>query len=92
MLNLKEDPTSNHVREMAIYFNAELDEGNDASTITMNNDKAKGFISSYRLFRGLSVWVYNITFLLDFRVELGLSEDKPYYFCYNVKGFFSQVR
>ena len=88
MLNLEEDPASNHVREMAKYFNAELDEGNDASTITMDNHMANGFISSYRLFSGLTVWVYNVTFLSDFKVDLGLSEDRPYYFCYNVKGHF----
>lgn len=88
MLNLEEDPASNHVREMAKYFDAVLDEGNDASTITMDNDKAEGFISSYRIFNGLSVWVYNITFHDDFKVDLGLSEDRPYYFCYNVKGHF----
>lgn len=88
MLNLEENPASNHVREMAKYFNAELDEGNDASTIAMDNQMAKGFISSYRLFSGLSVWVYNVTFLSDFNVDLGLSEDRPYYFSYNVKGHF----
>ncbi|MFT4665649.1 MAG: AraC-like DNA-binding protein [Ulvibacter sp.] len=88
MLNLVEDSKANHVREMAIYFDAELDEGNDASTITMDNHKAKGFISSYRIFSGLSVWVYNITFLSDFKLDLGLTKDSPYYFCYNVKGHF----
>jgi AraC-like DNA-binding protein len=88
MLNLKEDPASDHVREMATYFSAKLDEGNDASTITMDNDKAKGFISSYRIFTGLSVWVYNINFGSGFKVDLGMSEDSPYYFCYNVKGHF----
>ncbi|WP_020570527.1 helix-turn-helix transcriptional regulator [Neolewinella persica] len=88
MLNLKEDPASEHVREMAAHFNAKFDNGNDASTITVNNDQAKGFISSYRLFAGLSVWVYNITFCEDFIVNLGLSEDRPYYFSYNVKGHF----
>ena len=88
MLKLKEDPASNHVREMAIYFNAELDEENDASTITMNNEKAKGFISSYRIVTGLSVWVYNINFRSDFKINLDFSEDSPYYFCYNVKGYY----
>jgi AraC-like DNA-binding protein len=88
MLNLVENPSSDHVREMAVHFNAELDESNDASTITMDNDKAKGFISSYRIFDGLSVWIYNVTFFSDFKVVLGLSEDKPYYFCYIVKGHF----
>jgi AraC-like DNA-binding protein len=88
MLNLEEDPSSNHVREMALYFDAVLDEGDDASTITMDNDKAKGFISSYRIFSGLSVWVYSVKFLSDFKVDLGLSEDSPYYFCYNVKGHY----
>lgn len=88
MLNLVEDPDSNHVREMAAHFDAELDESNDASTITMDNHKAKGFISSYRIFSGLSVWVYNLTFFSDFKVDLGQSEDSPYYFCYNVAGHF----
>lgn len=88
MLNLEEDPRSNHVKEMARYFDAELDEENDASTINMDNEKAKGFISSYRLFDGLTVWVYNITFYSDFRVDLDLGDDGPYYFCYNVKGHF----
>lgn len=88
MLNLKEDPAAEHVKEMATYFNAELDEGNDASTLIMDNDKAKGFISSYRLFTGLSVWVYNINFRSDFKVDLGLSKDRPYYFCYTVKGYY----
>lgn len=88
MLNLIEDPNANHVRDMAVHFDAELDEGNDASTITMDNHKAKGFISSYRIFSGLSVWVYNITFLSDFKVDLGLSEDILHYFSYNVKGHF----
>jgi AraC-like DNA-binding protein len=88
MLNLVEDPSADYVREMAKYFNAELDEGNDASTITMDNEQVKGFISSYRLFSGLSVWIYNITFLNDFEVDLRLSEHRPYYFCYNVKGHF----
>ena len=88
MIKLKEDPAANHVMEMATYFNAELDRSNDASTITMDNAKAKGFISSYRLFDGLSVWVYNIKFQSDFKIDLGLSVDRPYYFCYNVKGYF----
>lgn len=88
MLNLAEDPAANHVREMAKHFNAELDEGNDASTITMDNGKAKGFISSYRLFNGLSVWVYNVIFRSEFKVNLDLSPDGPIYFCYTIKGHF----
>lgn len=88
MLNLEEDPASEHIREMATYFNAELDEGNDASTITIKNDKANGFISSYRIFSGLSVWAYNVIFYSDFQIDLGQSEDSPYYFSYNVKGHF----
>ncbi len=88
MLKIKEDSGSEHVRAMAKYFNSKLDKGNDASTIAINNDQANGFISSYRLFNGLRVWVYNVTFLKDFEVDMGLSEDRPYYFCYNVKGHF----
>lgn len=88
MLHLVEEPAANHVRKMAKHFNAKLDEGNDASMITMDNKKAKGFISSYRLFSGLSVWIYNITFFSDFRIDLALSTAGPIYFCYTMKGHF----
>ncbi len=89
MLNLEENQSSSNLLKIAAYFNAELDEVNDNSTITMDNDKGKGFISSYQIFKGLSVWVYNITFQNDFNVKLELSEDSPYYFCYNVRGYYS---
>lgn len=88
MLILEEDPGLNYMREIAIDFNATLDEGNDASTISMDNHKAKGFISFYSIFSGLSVLVHNVTFLSDFKFDWGLSEDSTYYFCYNVKGHF----
>ncbi len=88
MKTLVLDKAVNNMREMAAHFNAELDEGNDAATITMDNHKAKGFISSYRIFRGLTVWVYNITFLSEFKVDLGIPEKRPYYFSYNVKGHY----
>lgn len=88
ILNLEEDAPSNHAQAMATYFQSELDESNNASTITMDNDKAKGFISSYRVFNSLTVWIYNVTFLSDFNVDFGLSEDRTCYFSYNVKGHF----
>lgn len=88
MLNLKEDSEAIHLRLMAKQFEANLEEGMDASTITMTNNKAKGFISTYRLFNGLSVWVYNVTFGSKFKVELKLSPEGPIYFCYNIKGHF----
>lgn len=94
MLNVVEDIDvnvdidANRVRKMAAYFNAELDEDNDALTITMDNQKAKGFISSYQISSGLSVRVYNITFHSDLVVDLERSRDGPYCFCYNVQGHF----
>lgn len=74
---------------MAAHFGADLDEGDDASAITMDNGKAKGFISSYQVFPGLTVWIFNIIFQLDFKVHWKLTEEGPYYFSYNVKGHFS---
>jgi AraC-like DNA-binding protein len=88
MLNLVEGPAANLVREMAVYFNTDLVEGNDASTITMNNKKAKGSISSYQLFNGLSVCLYNIAYSSEFKIDLALSRDGPIYFYYNIKGHF----
>lgn len=73
---------------MSAYFDTELEEENDASTISLNNRYGSGFISSHQIFKGLTVWVYNITFQSDFKINLGLSKDRPYYFCYNVKGHF----
>jgi AraC-like DNA-binding protein len=88
MLNLADDSVADHVRKMAVHFNAKLDEGNDASTITMDNEQAKGFISSYRIFSGLSVWVYNVKFGSDYKIDLGLFDARPYYFSYNVQGHY----
>src|SRR5680860_183902 len=88
MLNLIEDPLANHMREMAVHFKATLDEGNDSSTITMDNGRGKGFISSYLVFPGLRVWVFNITFRSDLKIRLEISKEGPVYFSYNVKGHF----
>lgn len=88
MLSLEENPRVNHVRQIAEYFEAEIDESYDASIVTMSNDKAKGFISSYQIYPGLLVWVYNIVFQTEFKVNLELAKDGPYYFSYNVKGNF----
>jgi AraC-like DNA-binding protein len=88
MLNLAEDPDAAHIHKMAIYLNADVDEDNDVSTITMDTDKAKGFISSYRIFSGLTVLVYNIEFQSDSKIDLGLSDERSYYFSYNVRGHF----
>ncbi|MFT4969176.1 MAG: hypothetical protein ACI9O4_000921 [Chitinophagales bacterium] len=54
MLNLDEDLASTHLREMATYFNAKLDEGNDASTITMDNE-AKGFVRRSTISKPISL-------------------------------------
>lgn len=90
MLNLIEDPLADHMPEMAVHFKATLEEGNGSSTITMDNGRGKGFISSYLVFPGLRVWVFNITFRCDFRIRLELSREGPVYFSYNVKGHFLQ--
>jgi AraC-like DNA-binding protein len=89
MLNLVEKRNIlSNLEQIAEYFEIPLDKSNDASTIIIDNHKAKGFISAYKLFKGLSVLVYNITFQSDFKINLELSKESPYYFCYTVKGHF----
>jgi hypothetical protein len=86
MLNLAEKRNIiSNFEQIAQYLEVNLDDSNDASTINIDNHKAKGFISAYKLFQGLSVLIYNITFQSDFKINLELSEESPYYFCYNVK-------
>jgi AraC-like DNA-binding protein len=89
MLNLVEKRNIlSNLEQIAEYFEIPLDDSNDASTISIDNHKAKGFISAYKLFQGLSVLVYNITFQSDFKINLELSKESPYYFCYTIKGHF----
>lgn len=88
MLNLSDNKRANQIRQMAAHFDAELEEGNDSSSITMDNGRAKGFISSYRVFPGLIVWIYNIDFHSDFNALWEPTKECPYYFSYNVKGHF----
>ncbi|KKN48544.1 hypothetical protein LCGC14_0651790 [marine sediment metagenome] len=88
MLNLTEDPLANYMPEMALHFKTLLDETNDSSTITIDNGRGKGFISSYLVFPGLRVWVFNIIFRSDFKIRLKFSKKGLIYFSYNVKGHF----
>ena len=89
MLNLVEKRNIlSNLEQIAKYFEIPLDDSNDGSTISIDNHKAKGFISAYKLFQGLSVLVYNITFKSDFKINLELSKESPYYFCYTIKGHF----
>lgn len=77
-----------YTKALAVHFAGELEENDYGSTIKIDSHKAKGFISSYRIFGGLTIWVYNLTFHSDFKVDLVPSENPYYYFCYNVKGYF----
>lgn len=84
----KEELSYDYTKGLAVHFSGELEENDYGSTIRIDSQKAKGFISSYRIFGGLTVWVYNLTFHSDFKVDLIPSEHLYYYFCYNVKGHF----
>ena len=89
MLNLKEKRNIlSNLEQIAEYFETPFDRSNDESILSIDNHKAKGYISAYKLFQGLSVLVYNITFKSDFEINLEISKASPYYFCYTVKGHF----
>lgn len=80
--------TFSHLYHIAEHFEVKVENSNNTSTIRLDNHKAKGFISTYQLFQGLSVLVYNITFQSDFQINLELLKGGQYYFCYSVKGRF----
>jgi hypothetical protein len=53
----KEELSYDYMKGLAVHFAGELEENDYGSTIRVDSHKAKGFISSYRIFGGLTVWV-----------------------------------
>jgi len=87
MLQLKESNPLEMLRQVAVHLDADLYEDFGAARLFLNNSKGKGTISLYELFPGLTAWVYNMRFSKDYDVKMDFSEDRPYYFGYNVSGY-----
>ena len=56
----------------------------------IENKHGKGSIALYELFPGLTAWVYNINLASDLVIDLKFSNNRPYYFGYNVSGYHLQ--
>ncbi|GAA0873051.1 hypothetical protein GCM10009117_21980 [Gangjinia marincola] len=83
---MNESSAIEHLRSLAVYFEGDIKENYGAAMLTISNDKADGYISSYDILPGLSCRVYNITYKEEFKIDLKLSDKRLVYFCFNVKG------
>ena len=86
MLDLKEDSPLMMLRQFAVHFDADLQEGLGAASMSLSNKRGEGIIKLYELFPGLTAWVYDIEFNEDFIIDMTFAKDKPYYFGYPLEG------
>lgn len=88
MLYLDYNHRFDQLRKLAIYLNADFKEFQDAATLTFNNEFGKGRISSYNIYNGLSVRVYDVVFAKDMHISKKEYADSTIYFLYCVEGHF----
>ena len=86
MLHLEENSPLEMLRNFAVHLDGDLREDLGAAKLTLDNENAKGSITLYEVFPGLTAWVYNIVFSAELSIDFKFSEDRPYYFAYHVEG------
>ncbi len=86
MLRLREDNPLEMLRQFSVYYDGDLIENLGAAKMSIDNEHGKGYVSLYELMPGLTAWVYNIEFTQNLVINMNFSEDRPYYFGYNVSG------
>ena len=74
------------LRQFSVYLDGDLSENFEASKLTLDNDRGKGYISLYELLPGITAWIYNINLVSDLEMDIEFSEDRSLNFGYNVEG------
>ena len=86
MIDLKEASPIAMLKQFASYLDAELIEDFGAGKLILDNFNGKGHITLYELFPGFTAWIYNISFENEVKMDIQFSDDRPYYFGYNIAG------
>ena len=88
MLYINFEHPFDQLRKLALSLNADFKEYQDSAILTLNNDLGKGHISTYNVFEGLNVRIYDITFNEDFKITKMEQNPSIIYFLYCIKGHF----
>ena len=87
MINLEEGSPQVMLKQFADYLEAELLQDFGAAQLVLDNWRGRGTITLYELFPGLTAWIYDIDLNIELHIDMKFSEEKPYYFGFNVSGY-----
>ncbi|WP_276166474.1 BLUF domain-containing protein [Zobellia alginiliquefaciens] len=87
MLRLREESPLDMLRQFSVHFDGDLLENLGAAKMSIENENGIGYISLYEILPGLTSWIYNINFTKDLVINMNFTDDKPYYFGYNISGY-----
>ncbi|CAM4148298.1 BLUF domain-containing protein [Zobellia nedashkovskayae] len=87
MLSLREENPLDMLRQFSVHFDGDLIENLGAAKMSIANEHGSGYISLYEILPGFTAWIYNINFCRDLVINMNFTDDRPYYFGYNVSGY-----
>lgn len=88
MLYINFEHPFDQLRKLALSLDADFKEHQDSAVLTLNNSTGKGHVTTYNVFDGLNVRVYDITFNKELKITKMEQDPSIIYFLYCVKGHF----
>lgn len=88
MLYINFEHPFDQLRKLALSLGADFKENQDSAVLTLDNEVGKGNVTTYNVFEGLNVRVYDITFTKDLKITKMEQDPSVIYFLYCVKGHF----
>ncbi|UWX56224.1 BLUF domain-containing protein [Maribacter litopenaei] len=74
------------LRKLSLRLNGDFKESQDSAILTLDNEVGKGKITSYNIYNGLNVRVYDVFFNEEIVINKKESDSLIIYFLYCVKG------
>ncbi|RRQ48667.1 helix-turn-helix domain-containing protein [Maribacter algicola] len=88
MLHINFEHPFDQLRKLALNLGADFKEYQDSAVLTLDNALGKGHVTTYSVFEGLNVRIYDITFTEDLNISKMEQDPSIIYFLYCVKGHF----
>ncbi|WP_027393210.1 BLUF domain-containing protein [Aquimarina latercula] len=88
MLRIEKNDEIEQLRQMANHFRADFKEYYNSGKLVLDNERGKGYISTYQVFPGLVAKTYNVRFNKELKFIKNEKGEHPIYFIYCVKGYY----
>ncbi|UZO79476.1 BLUF domain-containing protein [Aquimarina sp. ERC-38] len=88
MLYLNEDSPIEQLRKLAVFLDADFNEGSGVATLSLDNKNGLGYINTYSIYSGLTVRTYNVRFAKETKFSKLEESSNPVYFLYCVEGYY----